>query len=241
MKKGPVKAALFDLDGTLIDTESMYAAAVQRVITELSGNANITYDWLVREKVMGASRIDGSKAIVDAYGLRVTPDELLARRDAYLVRWFPDSVPMPGAQELTHTLKHTLGLKVAVATSSKRALYNIKVAKHAARFDQDVDTTVTGDDPRVKAGKPSPDIFYTAASDLGVFPAECVVFEDSVNGVKAGLAAGAALVVGIPDPHIRPKMEALAAPNLLIINSLSEFDVSMLMQRGQKHCSTHKT
>lgn len=227
MKKFSVKAALFDLDGTLIDTERMYAAAVQKVITEYGNGA--TYDWSVREKVMGASRMDGSRAIVSAYHLKISPEEALAHRDAYLKQWFPDSEPMPGAQALTRSLKRDLGLKVAVATSSKRALYNIKVAKHSAWFGQDIDATVTGDDPRIKTGKPSPDIFCIAASDLGVLPAECVVFEDSVNGVKAGLAAGAALVVGVPDPHIRPKMEEFtSSPNFLIVDSLAEFDTSIL-------------
>lgn len=228
MKQFHVKAALFDLDGTLIDTERMYAAAVQRVITEYGNGA--TYDWAVREKVMGASRVDGSRAIVDAYHLRISPEEALVHRDAYLRQWFPDSEPMAGAQALTHTLRHSLGLKVAVATSSKRALYDIKVAKHSAWFGRDIDATVTGDDPRIKAGKPSPDIFCIAAGDLGVLPAECVVFEDSVNGVKAGLAAGAALVVGVPDPHIRPKMEEefASSPNFLVVDSLAEFDVSLL-------------
>lgn len=226
-KKVFAKAALFDLDGTLFDTESMYAAAIQNVVTEYGNGA--TYDWSVREKVMGATRMDGSLAIVNAYNMKISPEEVLVHRDAYLMQWFPDSKPMPGAPELTHSLKHEVGLKIAVATSSKRALYDIKVEKHGAWFEQDIDATVTGDDPRIKSGKPSPDIFCIAAGDLGVLPSECIVFEDSVNGIRAGLAAGAALVVGVPDPHIRYKMEEFtSAPNFMIIDSLADFDTSII-------------
>lgn len=230
-KKIVAKAALFDLDGTLLDTESMYAAAFQKIVTE-HGNGAL-YDWPVRQYVMGVSRMDGARTVINGYNLKITPEELLEQRDSYLTEWFPNSKPMPGAMDLTYTLKHKLGLKIAVATSSRRGLYDIKMSKHKAWAERDFHATVTGDDPRIKAGKPSPDIFCIAASDCGVLPSECIIFEDAVNGVKAGLAAGAALVVGVPDPHIRPKMEVfLNEPNFIIINSFAEFDTSMIAQNN---------
>jgi pseudouridine-5'-monophosphatase len=105
---------------------------------------------------------------------------------------------MPGVEAL---LEELLGhrVPVAVATSSVTALYTAKTARHAwfERFT----AIVCGDDPRVRAVKPAPDIFLAAAESVGVEPAECVVVEDSPAGIRAGIAAGMR-VVAAPDPNV---------------------------------------
>jgi pseudouridine-5'-monophosphatase len=88
---------------------------------------------------------------------------------------------------------------MAVATSSERTLYDLKTASHAW-FDA-FDAVVCGDDPRVLARKPAPDIFLVAAAELRASPEQCLVFEDSPAGVEAALAAGMR-VIAMPDPNV---------------------------------------
>jgi pseudouridine-5'-monophosphatase len=95
---------------------------------------------------------------------------------------------------------------MAVATSTATKLLDPKLDSHRAWFSI-FSAIVCGDDPRVLAGKPAPDIFLVAASELGADPESCVVFEDSPAGVVAALAAGMQ-VVALPDPHMDPSRYA---------------------------------
>jgi pseudouridine-5'-monophosphatase len=101
-----------------------------------------------------------------------------------------------GAERLVRELV-ARAIPIAVATSSDRHLFELKTKPHGW-FDC-FGVVVCGDDPRVTAKKPAPDIFLAAASDLGAEPAQCVVVEDSPAGVEAALAAGMR-VVAMPDP-----------------------------------------
>ena len=87
---------------------------------------------------------------------------------------------------------------MAIATSGHRAITEAKLAFQP--FLQGVEVRVCGDDPRLRQGKPAPDIFLLAADALGAAPASCVVIEDSALGVQAGLAAGMH-TVALVDPR----------------------------------------
>jgi pseudouridine-5'-monophosphatase len=87
---------------------------------------------------------------------------------------------------------------VAVATSSARAVYDLKTVHHRAWFAR-FDVVVTGDDPRIARGKPAPDIYLLAARELGVEPERCLAIEDAPAGVDAARAASMR-VVAVPDP-----------------------------------------
>jgi len=220
-----VKGALFDLDGTLLDTEPIYAAAAQAVI-DAHGDGR-PYGWPLRRKVVGAPELTGAKLICDEHRIRLTPEEYLVERNKHLWGPFGECSCLPGAERLLATLHDTLGLRVALATSSWRPMFEQKMLRHNW-LGRTVDVAVTGDDPRVIGrGKPEPDIFVAAAADLGLVPSECVIFEDAVNGVIAAKRAGAALVVAVPDPHFRDAVEAVG-DDVLVLNSLEDFDVSVL-------------
>ena len=91
---------------------------------------------------------------------------------------------------------------------------------------------ITGDDKRIKKGKPNPDIFILAANELGFKPEECIVFEDAVNGVEAGINSQAKVVVAIPNPNFRKNIENLEydknKTKLCILNSFNDFDYSLI-------------
>jgi (DL)-glycerol-3-phosphatase len=117
---------------------------------------------------------------------------------------------------------HAHGVPMAVATSSHRHHFNLKTAHHAAVFSC-MDAVVTGDDPAVARGKPSPDIFLLAATRFRqppASPAHVLVFEDAPNGVLAAVAAGMPVVM-VPSPLVG---EDDRRPATQVLASLVDFD-----------------
>lgn len=187
------RAVIFDLDGVLLDTEPLYTQATQAVV----GEWGKVFDWSVKADMIGRAALDGARYLVERLALPITPEEYIARSEPRLEALFENVAAMPGAEALVTSLAGRR--PIAVATSSVRRLYEIKVAPHPwfARFD----AIVAGDDARVRALKPAPDIFLVAAERLGVDPAECVVIEDALAGVQAARAAGMR-VIAMPDAHV---------------------------------------
>jgi len=189
----PVTHVIFDLDGVLLDTEGFYTQVTQRIV----GRFGKVFDWSVKGGMVGLPAMESARYLVRALALPMSPEEYLREREAALEALFPDSLPMPGARELTSALAEC-GVRLAVATSSSRHLFELKIRHHADWFSVFA-TVVVGDDPRVRHGKPAPDIFLVAAEALGADPARCVVVEDAPSGVAAARAAGMQ-VVAVPDP-----------------------------------------
>ncbi len=192
----PARHVIFDLDGILLDTEPLYTAAIQAVVSEYGK----LFDWSLKANMIGRDSREGARYLVEALGLPLTGAEFLARRRPHLERLFPSVNEKPGASGLVAALSKS-GVLMAVATSCERPLTEIKLVKHPwfERFKH----LVCGDDPGVARLKPAPDIFLLAASKLGVDPADCVVLEDSPAGVDAALAAGMQ-VVAMPDAELGP-------------------------------------
>lgn len=183
---------LFDLDGVLLDTERLYTEATQAVV----GRFGKTYTWEIKRDAMGRDAHVSARIILERLGIPLTSDEFLGQRAPILEALVARCGAMNGAEAFVRSLV-AQGIPVAVATSSDRRLYELKVQSHPW-FDL-FGAVVCGDDPRVIAKKPAPDIFLVAAQDLRADPRRCLVFEDSLAGVEAALAAGMR-VVALPDP-----------------------------------------
>ncbi|MBI3204911.1 MAG: HAD-IA family hydrolase [Myxococcales bacterium] len=187
----PPTHVIFDLDGVLLDTEPLYTQATQAVVDEFG----VAFDWKVKAGMIGRSDAEGARHLVESLGIPLTPDEYLRRRGPILDRLFEATAEMTGARALVARLK-ARGIPLGVATSSTHHQYRAKTAHHG--WFSAFDAVVCGDDPRVAAPKPAPDIFLVTAGALGADPARCVVFEDSLSGVAAARAAGMR-VAALPD------------------------------------------
>jgi pseudouridine 5'-phosphatase len=190
----PVRHVIFDLDGVLLDTEPLYTRATQEIV----GPYGKVFDWSIKGDMIGRSSLEGARYLVRALDLPLAPEEYLARRKPLLDALFADAPEIPGARSFVDRL-HARGHPLAVATSSEKALYELKVSRHD--WFGNFRAVVCGDDPRIRELKPAPDIFLATAADLGAEPEDCLVFEDSLAGVEAALRAGMQ-VVALPDSNM---------------------------------------
>ena len=214
-----VRAVLFDMDGVLLDTERFYTEVTQEIV----GRYGKTFDWSLKQNMVGRPAIESARYLVDALDLPFTPEAYLAERESGLRERMPNADEMPGARALTEGLR-AAGIPIAVATSSTRDFFALKTQRHGDWF-ADFDAIVVGDDPRVAKGKPAPDIFLVAAEEIGATPGDCAVVEDSPAGVQAAHAAGMQ-AIGVPYPGLDP--EKLAAADLRL-TSLEEIGAGDLV------------
>lgn len=185
---------LFDLDGVLLDTEELYTQATQEIV----GRYGKTYDWSLKQHLLGRDALLGASNLMQRLEIPLTGEEYLALQRPILEDLFTRSPAMPGAEAFVRQLA-AVGISMAVGTSTERKLYDLKVFPHS--WFSLFHAVVCGDDPRVGARKPAPDIFLTAARELRADPKDCVVIEDSPAGVQAGLAAGMR-VIAMPHPAV---------------------------------------
>lgn len=205
---------IYDNDGLLLDTEPFYTKAHQ-ILAVRYGKV---FDWTVKSKMIGLRAEDSANVAIQALQLPLSVTEYLEERKHLLEEMFSQAEPMPGAVRLSLHL-HQAGIPQAVATSSDRFYFDLKIARHQEWF-KIFHCVVLGDDPEIRHGKPAPDIFLLAAKRLQANPAHCLVFEDSPAGIEAARAAGM-FAIAVPDPH----MDDGAYPRAhQIIRNLNELD-----------------
>lgn len=205
-----MKAAIFDMDGLLFDSEKIFDQAWKM-------NAN-NHGFILNPKMQEELR--GCSGIV----MRNIVHKYLPDQDAFVLQkeLFENAmqlekefVPMkPGVKEILEYFKKE-NLKLAVASSSP--LEMIKNNLKITHIDHYFDCIVNGSE--VKKGKPHPDIFLLACQKLGYQPEECYVFEDAKAGVAAGYAAGCKTIM-IPDLVMPGEIEKNTAFG--IYNDLNE-------------------
>jgi HAD superfamily hydrolase (TIGR01509 family) len=186
----PPAAVVFDMDGLIFDTETLYREAIFAAAAE--GGHGMTPDLF--RAMLGNPWPRNRALLLEAFGAGFAVE---AFRDEW-VRHFAALTHdrqflKPGVLTLLGRLD-ALGLPRAIATSSSHDTARHHLAAHGlqGRFDHVV---AQGDYPR---GKPDPDPYLLAAERLGVVPARCLALEDSHNGIRSAAAAGM-MVVMVPD------------------------------------------
>jgi HAD superfamily hydrolase (TIGR01509 family) len=207
---------IYDNDGLLLDTEPFYTQANKAVAARYGK----VFDWSVKSKMIGLRAEDSANVMINALQLPLTVPQYLEARKHLLAELFPQSEPLPGAVRLTTHL-HRAGMPQAVATSSDRHHFDLKITHHREWFGI-FECLIMGDDPEILHGKPAPDIFLLAAKRLQAPPQQCLVFEDSPAGVEAARAAGM-FVVAVPDPHMNDGAYRNAHQ---IIRNLNDLDLT---------------
>ncbi|MBN1817409.1 MAG: HAD family phosphatase [Sedimentisphaerales bacterium] len=181
---------IFDVDGVIADTEGINARASIRMFEELFGLAGVCRDDF--EKGLGRGAAAYVRAAAQVHGFEMTEEQVKQathRRQENIVAILKKepSPAFPGVLDLMHAAMESTDFRVAIATSSSRAIS--EAVLKAAQIPYQNFTYITGSD--VTRKKPDPELFLTAAARSGIDPTRCVVFEDAPDGVKAAKAAGA--------------------------------------------------
>ncbi|CAA7408188.1 unnamed protein product [Spirodela intermedia] len=216
--RGSVTHVIFDMDGLLLDTEGFYTLVQERILARYGK----TFDWSLKAKMMGKKAIEAARVFVEEMDLAdvLTPEAFLEEREGMLQQLFTTTELMPGAKRLIDHL-HAKGVPICVATGSHRRHFQLKTQNHSDVFAL-MHHIVVGDDPEVRNGKPSPDIFLAAAKRFegNVDLSKVLVFEDAPSGVAAAKNAGM-LAVMVPDPRLDASYHEGADQ---VLGSLSDFD-----------------
>jgi HAD superfamily hydrolase (TIGR01509 family) len=186
----PVRAVVFDMDGLLVDTETVYCEA----LTAQAAHMGYELRFDVLKQMIGHSWAGSAQVLTAHFGPRLDTDLL---REGSIERFYQlakaEIALKAGVLELLDHLD-ALGLPRAIATSSRRHEVEHHIGGHGLleRFHA---ILANGDYPRPK---PHPDPYLKAAEALGVEPAHCLALEDSHNGVRAACAAGM-MTIMVPD------------------------------------------
>jgi len=183
------EAVIFDMDGVLIDSEPIHVTIEKKLFSKLG--IEVTDD--VHRSYMGASNDYMYTDLRLRFKLPESVKELMVQDELFRSDYFNrlETIPVnDGLISLLSQMK-AAGLKLAVATSSSPEIVNILLNKCeiAHFFDAIVTTSEAG------KSKPSPDVYLLAAKKIGVLPENCIVFEDSPNGLLAAKSAGMYCIV----------------------------------------------
>lgn len=217
----PLQAVLWDMDGTLVDTEPYWMAAEVAMAAEHGG----TWDESLAMELIGLPLEDSAVQLRERAGIRGTVDEIVRELiDRVVQQVRSNGVPwQPGARELLTGVRAG-GVPNALVTMSWRPLTEVVLASIAA---DTFDVVVTGD--TVDQGKPHPEPYLRAAAALDVPPGRCVAIEDSLPGIASATAAGTRVLA------VQAKVPVPAAPGRSRLASLEQVGLPDLRRIAAGH------
>jgi HAD superfamily hydrolase (TIGR01509 family) len=203
-----IDAAVFDLDGLLIQSEEVWDEVRERYVRERGGR----YDEQVQRAMMGMSAPEWSRFLHEEAGVQEEPEQINRDVVERMLEAYRRELPLlPGAAEAVR--RAAAELPLALASSSNRELF--EEALRLAELEDCFRVTVSSEE--VARGKPAPDVYLEAAKRLDVPAERCTAIEDSQAGIRSAKAAGMR-VIAIPNPSYPPDDEALELADVTLAN-----------------------
>lgn len=200
-----MQAAIFDLDGVIVDTAKYHYLAWRRLANQLG------FDFTEHdnERLKGVSRVRSLEILLEIGGVEADEEarqSMAAQKNAWYVDYINNldaSEILPGAADYIRIIRKS-GVKTAIASASKNAPLILERLQITPLFDAIIDGNM------VRNTKPDPEVFLLAAEHLNVKPEHCVVFEDAEAGIEAARRAGMG-AVGIGKPGQLKDADAVIA------------------------------
>ncbi len=203
-----IKAIIFDMDGLMIDSEKLYF----EVMEEMANSYDKELSEMTLRKMMGRKAEEALNIFINDLNIPASVPELTAYRTEKMQELFSTKIEaMPGLYEIINTFYGKL--KLAVATGSQQILAETALAKLALK--EKFVAVISSDD--IINGKPDPEIYLSVVKKLSVKPEECVVLEDSENGVLSGKNAGC-YVIAVPNIQTKTQNHSPADAKVSSLN-----------------------
>jgi len=188
-----MKAIIFDMDGLMVDSERLY----HQVQHEIAGRYNKILPEDTRQNMMGRKPLESLRIFVRELSISDDANKVLQLRNTIMREKYKKELElMPG---LIQIINYFYGkLKLAIATGAQLEFLDIVVDKFGIRNKFEV--LQASDD--IERGKPDPEIYLKTCKRLGFKPEDCIVLEDSLNGVLAGKNAGC-YVIAVPEEEVK--------------------------------------
>lgn len=213
-----LKAVIFDMDGVLVDSEPWHYKIEKILYKELGLNVPDK----VHQTYLGTAGDFMYGDIKSRYNLAQSVDELLKWDDGHRIKYFNEIeglAPNTGVEKLLKELKDC-GVRTAVATSSTPGVVDVVLKKcNLSRYFDHVVTT-----EHAGKSKPEPDVYLLATEKLGIKPVECLVIEDSANGIKAAKSANIFCIAYQPNEGTKNNISDAD----YVINDFNEVDFTVL-------------
>ncbi|KUP24388.1 beta-phosphoglucomutase [Paenibacillus sp. DMB5] len=228
----PFEAAIFDLDGVIVDTAKFHYRAWKRLAEELG----FPFSEEQNEQLKGVSRMESLELLLRAGGMTdVMPEQketLASRKNEWYKELLETLTPadvLPGVHSFLGLL-HSRGVRTAIASASKNAPLILDKVRIGPLFD------VVVDGNSITRAKPDPEVFLEAARQLGASPDSCYVFEDAAAGVEGAIRAGMR-VIGIGDGQLlaRAHLTITSLEQLEPVFLLSHIGVNGHNRKGRAH------
>lgn len=217
---------VFDLDGTLIESEQIWRDVRRDFVTSNGGRWNES----AQAAMMGMRTNEWAQYMHDRLGVPLNRDVIAQRVVAAVARRLQHPPVMPGADAALARLADQFRLGLA----SSAALAVAQTALRATGWERFFEVVVSSDE--VERGKPAPDVYLRAIALLGAEPSNAAAVEDSASGIRSAQAAGLA-VIAIPNHEFPPDAGALALASRILPN-LDALDVPLVdavLRRGRRN------